>query len=120
MFSELHLKNFRCFRDSGPIPLSRLNILIGANSSGKSSLLYSLLLLKQTLEDPNLENFLVTDGRIASLGGFSDLAFGHSTSEGIGVSLTLDPAFVEDHFRDGPAWGVETAEKEVRPARLEL
>jgi hypothetical protein len=98
MFSALQLTNFRSFKQSGPVSFGRLNILIGANSSGKSSLLSSLLLLKQTLEDANLENFLVTDGRIVNLGGFTDLAFAHSPLEGIGISLTLDRDFIADRF----------------------
>lgn len=99
MFSSVHLKNFRSFRDSGAVSLGKLNILIGANSSGKSSFLYSLLLLKQTLEDPNVDNFLVTDGRIVSLGGFSDLAFGHSPAEGVGFTFALDSQFAQEHVR---------------------
>ncbi len=121
MFSKLRLRNFRSFRDSGPVALGRLNVLIGANSSGKSSFLYSLLLLKQTLEDPNLENFLVTDGRIVSLGGFGDLAFGHSGSEGIGLSLTLDPSFVQENSRVFAPYGDESRDKEkLSPSEVDL
>jgi hypothetical protein len=65
-------------------------------------MLYALLLLKQTLEDANLENFLVTDGRMVNLGGFGDLVFGHTTQEGIGISIEFDEAFTKDSFRRGP------------------
>src|SRR6267143_3117771 len=99
MFSELHLTNFRSFKDSGRIPLRRLNILIGANSSGKSSLLYSFLLLKQTLEDPNPENFLVTNGRLVGMGGFDELAVGHSTPDGIGLRMSVSNRYFVEHSK---------------------
>lgn len=121
MFSQLHLTNFRSFKDSGDVPLGRLNVLIGANSSGKSSFLYSLMLLKQTLEDPNLENVLVTDGRMVSMGGFADLAFGHTSFDGIGLSLTLDPAFVRENARVYPASMEDSKEAEkLAPSKIDL
>lgn len=50
MFTKLHLKNFKAWRDTGEIKLAPVNLLLGTNSSGKSSLIQSLLLLKQTAE----------------------------------------------------------------------
>jgi hypothetical protein len=122
MFSTLQLKNFRSFKDSGPVSFSRLNVLIGANSSGKSSLLSSLLLLKQTLEDANLDNFLVTDGRIVNLGGYTDLAFAHSPSEGIGLSLTFDRDFLADRFAPMGLLPTRTGQREamIHPRGVEL
>lgn len=120
MFSKLQLTNFRSFKDSGPVSLGRLNVLIGANSSGKSSFLYSLLLLKQTLEDPNLENFLVTNGRAVSLGGFGDVAFGHSPSEGIGFSLALQPEFVQENSRIFAPPTSDNRDRERLPNQMDL
>ena len=45
----IRLKNFRCFEDTGLIPIKPLTFLVGSNSSGKSSLLKFFPLLKQTL-----------------------------------------------------------------------
>ncbi|MGB1038028.1 MAG: AAA family ATPase, partial [Bacteroidia bacterium] len=49
---NLNLHNFRSFQNQ-KFNFSRINIFIGENSGGKSSLLKFLLSLKQTLESPN-------------------------------------------------------------------
>ena len=45
MIKKLRVKNFRSIRDSEDIVFSKLNVFVGANNSGKSSILYALLLL---------------------------------------------------------------------------
>ena len=49
---SIRLQNFRSFLDSGIISLDQVNVLIGANNSGKSSVLRGLHLLQQGLGDP--------------------------------------------------------------------
>jgi len=46
----LSLRNFRCWREVERLPLKPITILFGTNSSGKTALLHSLLMLKQTSE----------------------------------------------------------------------
>jgi len=53
MFTNLKLKNFKAWRDSDEIPLKPVTLLLGSNSTGKSSLIQSLLLLKQTVTSPD-------------------------------------------------------------------
>lgn len=53
MFTELQLKNFKAWRDSTSMRLAPVTMLLGTNSSGKSSLIQSLLLLKQTALSPD-------------------------------------------------------------------
>lgn len=47
--NTLRLKNYRCFEDTGDINLKPLTLLVGANSSGKSSFLKFFPLLKQSI-----------------------------------------------------------------------
>ena len=47
--------------------------LVGANSSGKSSILQSILLLKQTLESASSDKALLLNGPILKLGTFKDV-----------------------------------------------
>ena len=49
---SMRIEGFRAFRDSGWFNLKTLTYLVGRNSSGKSSVLTALLLLKQTLDTP--------------------------------------------------------------------
>lgn len=53
MFTSLTLKNFKTWRETGKINLAPVTVLLGTNSSGKSTLLQSLLLLKQTAASPD-------------------------------------------------------------------
>lgn len=46
---SIRLKNYRCFKDTGSIELKPINLLLGANSSGKSSILKFFPLLKQSM-----------------------------------------------------------------------
>lgn len=48
--SSLVIEGFKSFRDRTEVKLDDLTILSGANSSGKSTIMQAILLLKQTLE----------------------------------------------------------------------
>lgn len=53
MLTELRLKNFKAWKDTEKVSLQPVTMLLGTNSSGKSSLIQSLLLLKQTAQSPD-------------------------------------------------------------------
>jgi hypothetical protein len=53
---------FKSIRDEQSIDIRPLTILAGANSSGKSSMMQPLLLLKQTLDSPSDPGALLLDG----------------------------------------------------------
>src|SRR6516164_3128959 len=50
--AEIQVAGFKSISDEQKIEIRPLTILAGANSSGKSSMMQPLLLLKQTLEAP--------------------------------------------------------------------
>lgn len=60
--SAISIKGFKSFLDEQRIEIRPLTLLAGANSSGKSSALQPLLLLKQTLEAPFDPGPLLLDG----------------------------------------------------------
>ncbi|MBO5815391.1 MAG: AAA family ATPase [Bacteroidales bacterium] len=49
MITGFGVKNFKRFQDSGTLPLSGATIFVGPNSSGKSSLIKALILLKDNI-----------------------------------------------------------------------
>ncbi len=53
MFTTIRLTNFKAWEDTGEIALKPVTMLLGTNSSGKSTLIQSLLLLKQTVRSPD-------------------------------------------------------------------
>lgn len=83
--------NFRSFEDTGPVNLEPITIFLGANNSGKSSLLLPLLLLKQTLESKDDRVPLLLRGPIVDVGAYEDVVHLHDSSRDIGFSLTFDP-----------------------------
>lgn len=46
MITSLQFRNFKSWRDTGEIRLAPITALFGTNSSGKTSLLQTLLMLK--------------------------------------------------------------------------
>ncbi len=57
MLTHLKLDNFKIWRSTNALHLAPLTLLLGTNSSGKSSLIQSLLLIRQTVksDDPNID-----------------------------------------------------------------
>ncbi len=73
MLTEIHLKNFKTFKNSTKFPLSKMNLLTGINGRGKSSFLQSLLLFQQSINfDKNTSQFIL-NGNLVQLGTFRDL-----------------------------------------------
>ena len=72
MLTELKLSNFRIFHDEVKVRFRPITILIGRNSSGKSSIIKFLLMLQQSL-DPAGSQFLTAEGDKVNLGAFSAL-----------------------------------------------
>jgi predicted ATPase len=95
MLKRVRISNFRSIRDSGNILFSKLNVFVGPNNSGKSSLLYALLMLKQTLEDKDPTATLVTAGPHVDLGSYLDIVRGHKPSEMIRLEFDLDDNIVQ-------------------------
>ena len=77
MFTRLRLTNFKAWKSTGNVDLKPVTMLLGTNSSGKSTLIQSLLLLKQTIQSPdrtvhlNLGGDETTD--LFNFGGFNDV-----------------------------------------------
>jgi len=82
VLTDLRIRNFKGWRDTGPVRLAPLTVLFGSNSSGKSSLHQLLLLLRQTVESPDRRRVLHFGdaGTAVDLGSFADLIFRHDTS----------------------------------------
>ncbi len=73
MLTEISLKNFKIFEEKTTFPLSKINLLTGVNGRGKSSLLQSILLIKQSLEFNQNTNRLYLNGNCVRLGTFQDV-----------------------------------------------
>jgi predicted ATPase len=89
MISQLRLKNFKCFRDL-TLPLAPFTLLAGLNGMGKSSVIQSILLLRQSWHDGDLAaGRLALSGALTDLGTGNDILFEGADEDYIGIGLTL-------------------------------
>lgn len=72
MLTELELRHFKCF-ELLKLPLAPLTLLTGTNSSGKSSVLQSLVLLHQTMREHEWSTRLMLNGTALRLGTVTDV-----------------------------------------------
>ena len=97
MFKQMSMTNFKSWRETGPVRLAPLTGFFGANSSGKSSLLQMLLLLKQTAES-NDRNLVLKTGSVqqgyVNLGTAHEITFGATTEMILNLSWDLSPSGV--------------------------
>ena len=90
MLTGIGLRNFKAFGDElQEAPLSKITLIYGPNSGGKSSIIQALLLLKQSLRNsyPYRERLLVPRGEYTDLGSFQSLMHRHDLKRELSISL---------------------------------
>lgn len=70
---KISINNFKSIGSLANYEMRPLTILSGTNSSGKSSFIQLLLLLKQTLEDDSAQRPLFLDGKIYNVRNYLDI-----------------------------------------------
>lgn len=88
MIKSIRLRNFKSFEDSNEVEIKPITILCGTNSSGKSSILKSLISLKQSWESDRSLNSLALNGKYTRNGKFNDVVHLKQKSQ-----LTLENKF---------------------------
>jgi predicted ATPase len=92
----LRLGQIKGFAEVTEVPLAPITLIFGWNSAGKSTILQSLLLLKQTLEEGDpLRPSLVVNGSLTQLGSFRNLVHRHDIEATVQLGI---------EFGEGP-WG---------------
>lgn len=89
MLTHLHIRNFKAWKDTGPIRLAPLTVLFGANSAGKSSLGHLLLALQQTARSTDRKRALHLGdaSSLIDLGTFTDCLHGHDLKQPLSFEL---------------------------------
>ena len=93
MITNITLENFKCFRQVSINP-KLLNVFIGPNGTGKSSILQALLMWKQTLVASR--NRLVYQGEFVDLIGQNEIA-PNFMQESSGLSLSFQVSGRQDN-----------------------
>jgi predicted ATPase len=89
MLKSWSIENFKPIVNSGELRLAPVTVLAGRNSSGKSSLLQSILMIAQTLSSRILDRALLPSGPIVQLGTFEDILSEQTNSRTLLVSFEL-------------------------------
>ena len=97
MLTELRLTNFRIFDDEITVRFRPITVLIGRNSSGKSSIIKFLLMLQQSL-DLGRSQFLTAEGEKVDLGLFSDLKNTNSSKRNLKFEFSVEDIADEPEF----------------------
>jgi len=89
MLTRLAFQSFKSWRETGPIRLAPITAFFGSNSSGKSSLLQMLLVLKQTAESSDRAQVLNLgdDRSLVELGTFQEVLFDHDLKAQLHVGI---------------------------------
>ncbi|MDC5514827.1 DUF3696 domain-containing protein [Acinetobacter baumannii] len=87
MLKQISIENFKAFADLQEIDLAPITLIYGANSSGKSSIIHSLMVLKQSILFPNLKGGVYSDKRILDVGSYSTMVYSHQNSRDIAFGL---------------------------------
>ena len=83
----LFLENFKPFAAPTWVPMAPITLLFGENSAGKSSIVQSLLLLKQSMvrTEPG-RTVLLPRGDLVDLGSIRELLYGHDSERTCEIS----------------------------------
>ncbi|KXZ64236.1 AAA family ATPase [Acinetobacter venetianus] len=90
MITNYSIENFKVFEKKTELNFSPITLIYGPNSSGKSSIIQSLLILKESLLKPNKANALRSNNDYFQLGGYTSVVNKHVTDKDIKFELTTD------------------------------
>lgn len=90
MLKRWHLSNFKAFQKPADLTLAPLTLFMGANSSGKSTIIQAILLIKQTLQYASTEKPLALNGPLLQLGEVRDVVSDTAQENRFSLGWTLD------------------------------
>lgn len=96
MLKSITLENYKCFKDETTIDIAPLTVLCGINSSGKSSILKSLLMLKQSYENNNATNFMTFHGNYVDNGSFDEIRFNNTSDNFFRIENKFNISYKEN------------------------
>ncbi len=99
MITEFRAQNFKSWQDTSKLQFAPLTGLFGANSSGKTSILQVLLMLKQTVERPpdwNEPLYFGNEESLVNLGNFGTVIYKHKQDLSLDISVSWKSSTVAD------------------------
>jgi AAA15 family ATPase/GTPase len=96
MLNKLKINNFKPFGEIDSVRLAPITLIYGPNSSGKSSIIQSLLMMSQTINGRKSRDQieLITNGQSIDLGSFSSVIHNHNQKKIMEFKYEIfDPLF---------------------------
>lgn len=108
---RLALKNFKCFKEVD-VSFSKITLLTGENSSGKSSLIYGILVPIQSIKSygNSFPLCLSLNGSYVNMGGFKEVSFNHDLKNHLGIDIKLSFDYNEG-YEFKTLWGFDSISK---------
>ena len=102
MITRWKIKNFKSVRDEADLTIGPLTVFTGANSSGKSTFIQSILLMAQTIaHKQTASKSVVLNGTLMSFGEFDDIKSNIGDSQDINIKCTCEPLKDQSEWRIG-------------------
>jgi predicted ATPase len=98
MIKSIRVKNFKSLKDSGELQIKPLTFLVGPNSSGKSSLIQAILLLKQTVDSNDEHIHLSLNDNNVQLGSYEDIIYKRDPRNHLEIHFTSESGYALDFF----------------------
>ncbi|OCQ97830.1 hypothetical protein BCD67_01475 [Oscillatoriales cyanobacterium USR001] len=94
MLTQLNAENFKSWQNIGEMGLASVTGLFGTNSSGKTSILQLILMLKQTIESANRKQIIDfgSEDSYVNLGNYRDIIYNHEGMRNLNIALTWELA----------------------------
>jgi predicted ATPase len=89
MFKNIYLGNFKRFQRCS-LELRKINIFVGPNNSGKSSLISALRLVVQTLDSYDDQVPLLLNGPLGDFGTFKDIVYQNHRGRPLEIGFTVE------------------------------
>jgi len=119
MITKWKLFNFKSIRNETTLELSPLTIFAGANSSGKSSVLQSMLMISQTLASRVDSRSVILNGPLVRLGQFDDLRSFGSEANQILIGWEITPT-AEDDTLPPKGWFLRSLRRNILELECEI
>lgn len=106
ILKAIEIENFKSYSKRQSIQLSDLSVLLGANSSGKSTALQALLILKQTMECNSPDEEVLLSGKYVALGDYIDV-ISDSEKDGFSFEVKLEQTERTENTLDDDAFKIQ-------------
>lgn len=101
MLTAIRIGNFKAFADPQRIPVRPITLIYGANSSGKSSVLHSLILARHAQETGDLDvHRSNVGGEAVDLGGFRQYIHRREANRRVEWAMELDTTAFKDRLAE--------------------